>query len=104
MGESRVHGRSVDFRKMIRFWKRNPPTLALGQQMADARKAERARVESEPSSHSPMPKETYPTGEGISAVLSPKLIQLDIELKDLCRRAASLDADSHATMRRAISM
>jgi hypothetical protein len=89
---------------MIRFWKRKPPVLVLGQQMADARKAERARVEGKPSLPSPMPKDTYPTDFGIFAALNPKRTALDIELKELCQRAASLDADSHATMRRAISM
>jgi len=72
--------------------------------MADARKAERARVEGGATSPSPMPKGTYPTDEGIFAALNPKVLPLDIELKELCRRAASLDADSHAIMRRAISM
>lgn len=89
---------------MFRFWKRKPPTLVLGEQLADARKAERARVEGGLSSPSPMPKDTYPTDEGIFAALDPKLLPLDIELKELCWRAASLDAESHARMRRAISM
>jgi hypothetical protein len=89
---------------MIRFWKRKPPTLVLGQQLADARKAEHARVSSGPSSPSPMPKDTYPTDEGVLALLNPKPLPLDIELKDLCRRAAALDADTHGRMRHAISM
>lgn len=89
---------------MIRFWKRKPQTLVLGQQLADARRAERARIASGPNSPSPMPKDTYPTEEGILAALNPKPLPLDSELKDLCRRAAKLDADSHARMRRTISM
>ena len=89
---------------MIRFWKRKPRALVLGQQLADARKAERARVASGPNSSSPMPKDTYPTDEGILAWLKPKQLPLDIDLKELSRRAAALDADAHARMRHAISM
>lgn len=89
---------------MLRFWKRKRPTVVLGQQMADARKAERARIDSGPSLPSPMPKDVYPTDEGIFAALNPRLVSLDIALKEICRQAASLDADSHARMRRAISM
>jgi hypothetical protein len=89
---------------MFRLWKRKPQTLVLGQQLADARKAERERVASGPSSPSPMPKDTYPTDEGVLASLNPKPLPLDIELKELCRRAAALDADAHARMRHAISM
>lgn len=89
---------------MFRFWKRKPRTLVLGQQLADARRAEDARVASGPSSPSPMPKDTYSTDEGLLARLNPKPLPLDLELRDLCRRAATLDADAHARMRHAISM
>ena len=89
---------------MFRFWKRKPSTLVLGQQMADARKAERERVAAGPTSPSPMPKDSYPTDNGVLASLSPKPLPLDIELKELCRRAAALDAGAHARMRHAISM
>jgi hypothetical protein len=88
----------------MRFWKPKPPTLVIGQQLADARKVERERVASEPSLPSPMPKDTYPADEGVLASLNPKPLPLDIELKDLCRRAAMLDADTHERMRHAISM
>lgn len=89
---------------MFRFWKRKPPALVLGQQLADARKVERERVASGPSSPSPMPKDTYPTDEGVLASLNPTPVPLDIELKELCRRATALDAESHARMRHAINM
>ena len=89
---------------MFRFWKRKPRTLVLGQQLADARNAERERVASEPIFPSPMPKDTYAANEGVLASLNPKPLPLDVELKELCRRAAALDADAHRKMRRAISM
>jgi hypothetical protein len=90
--------------KFLRVWKRKPRTLVLGQQLADARKAENERVASEPTFPSPMPKETYPTNESVRASLDPKPLPLDFELKELCRRAAALDADAHRKLRRAISM
>jgi hypothetical protein len=89
---------------MFRFWKRKPRTLVLGQQLADARNAERERVAREPTLPSPMPKDTYAANEGVLASLNPKPLPLDVELKELCRRAAALDADSHRKMRRVISM
>lgn len=51
-----------------------------------------------------MPKDAYPTNEGFLALLNPKPLPFDIELKELCRRAAVLDADAHARMRHTISM
>ena len=90
---------------MFRFWKRKPRTLVLGQQWADAREAERERVASEPTLPSPMPKDTYPANQGVVlASLNPKPLPLDVELKDLCRGAAALDAESHRKLRHAISM
>lgn len=89
---------------MIRFWKRKPPTLVLGQQLADARKAERERIAGGTGSPSPMPKDTYPKDEGILALLDPKPLPLDVELKELCQRATALDANAHGRMRHAISM
>lgn len=92
------------FKDMLRFWKRKPRTLVLGQQLADARKAENERVASQPTLPSPMPKDTYPAIECVLEMFNPKSLPLDLELKELCRRAAALDADAHAKMRHAISM
>ena len=89
---------------MFGFWKRKRPTIVLGQQLAEARAAEIARLESEPHLQSPMPKETYPIVVGVHGLLNPKMLPLDTQIANLCRNAAALDAISHANLSRAISM
>jgi hypothetical protein len=89
---------------MFRLWKRRARTLVIGQEMADARKAEQIRVASQPDLPSPMPKESYTFDEGYLAFLNPKRLALDSALAQLCRNTATLDAASHAHVRRSISM
>jgi hypothetical protein len=85
------------------FRKRRPHTIVLGQELANARRAEQARVASEPELISPMPKDRYPQ-EDCLAALDPQRLPLDSEIAELCRTAAALDAEANARMRRAISM
>jgi len=89
---------------MFRFWKRRPRTVVLGQQMANARAAERQRLANPPEAPSPMPAATYNSASGSLDFLNPTPHALDPQLCELCRRIAALEPAARAAARRSISM
>jgi hypothetical protein len=89
---------------MFRLWKRRARTLVIGQEMADARRAEQKRLASPPDLPSPMPISGYNFDDGYLSLLNPKPLALDSEVAQLCRSTAALEPAAQVRVRQSISM
>ncbi len=78
--------------------------IVLGQQLADAHRADTKWRESSMGSQSPLPEAAYDFWRGDLSLLAPAANPLDAEIRRVCRLYASYDADARCKIRRSISM
>jgi hypothetical protein len=78
--------------------------LVLGQQLADATKAEQQRLEAGGFGDSPLPDAEYEFWRGDLSLIAPASNPLDDQIRRVCGHYALADTDQQSKIRRSISM
>jgi hypothetical protein len=86
------------------FRSRSPKYILIGQQLADARRADETRLAKGPVGPSPMPSGAYDAERGESSLISVSVVPFDEELQALVRQFRGWDAEKREAVRRTISM
>lgn len=79
-------------------------TVVLGQQLADARKHEQARLQSGNALVSPLPQNNYEPRVGEWELLNPVPLDLDVQIRKVCKTFANLTEAERTNFTSAISM
>ena len=78
--------------------------VILGQELANAAKAEKIRLDSGEFLKSPLPEKQYDFWRGDLDLINPSINKLDDLIRLVCVRYSSADKDIRSTMRSSISM
>ena len=79
--------------------KSRPGVVVLGQQLADAQKAENKRLAAGNSASSPLPDDDYDFWQGHYDLYDPMPSDLDEKIKVVCQQYASLSDNERLKMR-----